>query len=128
MFNKSVFISAELSTLSDSKNEARTKILRNLLEEFSFQFKEVDGCYKEVEEKSFCVHSDFRQSDARLLKKLARVFDQESILIVNNGDASLYYLQSQKTEEIGFLTNVNPKRIEELEAYSIIDNKLYTIL
>ena len=122
-----VFISAEL--LDSNFNSVRTTLLRNLLTEFGFEFKSVDGCYMGTEEKSFLVKAYADEPESiNILTKLAKGFGQESILIVEDDFAYLKYMSDGQNLELGELTNVNPKRIEELKNYSIIDNKVYTIM
>jgi hypothetical protein len=126
--SKFTIISAELSTLGKAENALRTKLLKDMLEDIGAEFLQADGCYKGTEEVSFVVKSDITMFKA-LLDIASKNFAQESVLYVDEDkQAYLMYCDMFKTEQLGTFTQVNPKRLESLEAYSVIDNCLYAVI
>lgn len=102
---KTVFISAELSTISTKDKHNRTAALGAAL---TSQFGKLNvypliGTYKGVQENSFMVHIN---TDEQMLfiNELAHFHNQESILIVDNeGMAELKFMADNSTEFVGQL-------------------------
>ena len=75
--------------------------------------KEVVGCYKRVQEPAYIlVLSGNFLEDKPVIERLLRLTDhyhQESILLVDSKrKASLMYLESEDTEDIGYFVRSNP--------------------
>lgn len=81
----------------------------------------VQGKYKGVAEKSFMVQVDTSWK-SRLLRTIAKTFNQESILHVVNGKSTLEFITSGERVEIG-----NMVRSDKASDYSIINGKKYTV-
>jgi hypothetical protein len=130
MFNKKfTIISAELSTLGKFENDANTVNLTKFLIANELDFKRAEGCYKGTSEVSFIVDTPNVQVFNKLFKAAKNIFDQESILYVDEkSQGHLMFTKNYDMEHLGTFTQVNPKRIEELEAYTIVDNTLYAVL
>jgi hypothetical protein len=81
-------------------------------------FAPVDGCYKGKTEKSFKVNVE-NKSDWETVKRIATVCEQESVLLIDNErNAFLFFLQSSKAEFIGVLTAVPKAEALKHEAYT----------
>jgi hypothetical protein len=123
---KSVFISAELSTLSPAENAARTEHLYNALEGFTLSgmiLERVQGMYKGTAETSFKLTGDI---DPSIIRGMARRLGQESLLWVKeDGNAFLDYIQSGEKVHTGVMELA--ESTEGLEAYSIIDGRVWTV-
>ena len=130
MFNKKfTILSAELSTLSGAENRFRTDELRKLLIRNELDFKRAEGCYKGTTEVSFVVDTPSVEVFNKLYNAAKNLFDQESVLYVDeDSQAHLMYSKGYEQEHLGTFTQVNPKRLEELEAYTVVDNTLYAVL
>lgn len=78
------------------------------------------GCYKGLGETCFIVSYNHYE----LILALAGMFEQESILILDEGtrhglrSASLYYLQSGKTVDMGMLTGASKEYALAQDAYT----------
>lgn len=78
-----VLMSACLSTLTESQNAQRTAALHRELKRHSLDVVSCEGVYKGVKEASFAVPVNYHY-DISQLKELAREFEQESILVIDN--------------------------------------------
>lgn len=119
-----LFISAELSSESISYNVKATRLLGKLLDLKGIDYSPVQGSYKGATESSYMIEGDYKTLD--LVRDMARLFNQDSILIVTNDNrAMLNYMHgANKSLYIGTWTEVNS--VDGLDAYSIIDGKYYT--
>ena len=121
-----IILSAELTTETTGENNRRTNNLRASLNDVGITFNEATGHYKNTQETSFvCLPKN--AAEIETLKDFAfKNFKQESVLFQDsNGQA--YLIFEDKTEQnIGKLKQVNPKFIEQLENYTIMNNRVYT--
>lgn len=121
-----IILSAELTTETTGENNRRTNNLRASLNDVGITFNEATGHYKNTQEASFvCLPKN--AAEIETLKDFAfKNFKQESILFQDsNGQA--YLIFEDKTEQnIGKLKQVNPKFIEQLENYTVMNNRVYT--
>ena len=119
-----IFISAELSTESISRNVKATRLLEKLLNLKGISYSPVQGSYQGATESSCMVEGGIKELD--VVRQLARLFSQDSILIVDNENrAMLQYMHgAHKTESIGTFKQVDT--VDGLGAYSVIDGKFYT--
>ena len=83
------------------------------------------GHYKGTKEKSFFVTVN-NETDLETLEKFAfNNFNQESILYSdNNGNCTLNF--DGHTKDIGKMQIVNPKYVEQLENFTIVNGKVLT--
>lgn len=88
---RAIILSAELSTLPAIVNAQRTAHLKALLKAYGLHAKRALGRYHGTEETSFIVSVDALHAAETLqvTTELARHFDQESILDINGGIATL---------------------------------------
>lgn len=121
-----VILSAELSTNSFEKNRQLTENLACCIDDCSFKAKRAIGVYKGSEETCFVVIVN-NEDELQTLKDFAfKNFGQESILHQDaNQEAYLIY-NNGKTEQLGRLEQVNPKYIETLDSYTVLDDRVYT--
>jgi hypothetical protein len=130
---KHLFISAELSTLSDAQNKARTRSLSDILaglSESGFQVSEVQGCYMGSLETSYrvtCPDNDL--FNLSMIRTIARQFGQHSILWVNaDGQSFLDYLDGNM-EHLGTMKKLEKQCGQGIvpSSYSKIGDDLYTV-
>lgn len=127
--NKFTILSAELSTLSESENAKRTELLRQMLADIKVDFLEAKGCYKGSEEVSFIVDTPDIAVFNTVYSFAKKQFNQESVLYVDeNQEATLMYSKDFEMEKLGVFGQVNPKRLETLDAYTVIDGTLYAVI
>lgn len=126
IFNQVIILSAEKSENRHEKNRQLTENLDACLSDCDFNYSRAIGVYEGSEESSFVVLPK-NEDELNTLKNLAfKSFGQESIFYQDaNGKA--YLLFSDNSEKsIGKLRQVNPKLIEKLENYTILNGKVYT--
>lgn len=78
-----VLMSACLSTLTESQNAQRTAALHRELKRHSLDVVTCEGVYNGVKETSFAVPVNY-QFVVKALSEVAREYEQESILVVDN--------------------------------------------
>jgi len=122
-----IILSAELSDLSNEENKSRTLTLDSWLRDLGLNFTQVQGCYKGSSEESFLVV--IRESDCiETLKGFAfKQFNQDSVLYQDT--SGLCYLEYENgiSNKIGRFEQVNPNYIKTLDAYTVINDKVFTI-
>jgi hypothetical protein len=116
MFSNCVFISGVTPTTD------HTEELRTLLNGYNFTFTEVNGCYQGVTENSFKVEVTAVWQVKQLIT-IGKVFNQESILSVNNSNATLIYCIDNSELELGILE----ENTDIEDNYSEIDGIRYAI-
>ncbi|UQT03808.1 S-adenosyl-L-methionine hydrolase [Serratia phage vB_SmaP-Kaonashi] len=109
----------------DERNH--NNLCRTLSEDLQYEWDEVQGCYKGVEERSVCVMvHDFRE--IWLLIKEAVNYSQESILIVDSRNKCfLYFPATNEMNYIGNMFNSKDKPLGVTD-YSIINGIYYYVL
>ena len=112
-----IIISAEISTKTQEENKKRTDALLSWFRYSSTQYNEVTGMYKGSIERSFIINIE--ENELGLYLDLASSFHQEAILILDNDNiATLYYLETDKTEVIG--------QFQPLDSYTRVGDTVYT--
>lgn len=133
-----IILSAELAGTSHEANELRTRLLRNMLEDLNLDFIEARGFYKDNDEDSFIVFlpevngQDYTEYDTviDIVQDFAfKNFDQEAVLYQEEGESWLVVDDNgtRSSQHIGRLVEVNPKEVERLEGFTIVNNRVYTI-
>lgn len=87
-----VLMSACLSTLTESQNAQRTAALHHELKRHSFDVVPCEGVYKGVKEASFAVPVNYHFV-IRALSEIAREYEQESILVVDNESKEAHLIE-----------------------------------
>lgn len=114
---KTLFLSAELSTLDSAENNRRSNILLGHLQQKGYNFKPLVGVYKGTKEKSFAVEVDTRQLVDLLM--VAKGFTQESVLIVDEKNkATLNFIGDKKKVKLGTFKIATKEVAEKHENYS----------
>ena len=123
-----IILSAELESATFSGNRQRTENLRLCLEELNLDVTEAVGYYKGKEEVSFVVAISNNTEREAVAEFAFTSFHQDAILSQENGQTFLIEqgLYTRSTQNIGTLVEINPKEIELLENYTIINNRIYT--
>jgi hypothetical protein len=126
-----VLISAERADLSTSENALRTTELARHLDENGFYFESVLGRYEGSDEHSYAVRitgpsvtalESFRKVQLAVLDVLAIRFNQDSILVIEGGVATLRYFDvPQHNEHIGRWTRVDRETAEAAQGHTIVD-------
>jgi len=103
-----VIISAELKELNNSANDKRTVKLGADLLLYGLKFSRALGSYKGTTEKSFIVDAS-EDSSLKRVKVLAEMFNQESILIVQDDvsrSAELHFTATGKVQRLGSIVSM----------------------
>ena len=126
LYEKSVFISAELSSNNKEENKLNTPFLRGTLKLEGYTFQEIIGVYKGSSEVSFMIEAKNNEVIDKLSKLAFGNYKQESIGILSEDSSFLLEYSSGKVESLGYLQHVPSKRVEELDSYLVIDGYIYS--
>jgi len=114
---KTIFLSAELSTLDSAENARRSAILSGHLAMKGYNFRQLLGVYKGTKERSFAV--EVTPKEVNDLLTVAKSFTQESVLIVDEKNyASLLYIATKAKQKVGKFKIASKEVAEKLENYS----------
>lgn len=120
-------MSAELWNLPPEENAARMNEMERRLTEAGVPYKRIKGAYKGTPEQSFVVDARSPQVRAVAEQIAFQGFGQESVLDVSpTGAAALKYGTGEIEPLPGLYSQVDS--IEGLDAYSIIDGKIYSVV
>ena len=124
-----VIISAERVDKDVRQNAYAHAELSDVLRNLGIRHAEAQGCYKAHKELSYvCIAAD----DITLnnLRKLAKYFDQECILVANEyRDTYLDDVADGSRHDLnGRLCEVTKVYAEKQEAYTILNDKYYTVV
>ena len=119
-------ISAERFNLTKEENAQRTMTMAARLLHDELDFIACHGVYKGTAERSFMVLGGGLQT-ACLIERLARAFDQESVLKVRNQESTLVYFDGKTKPE--YLGRFEPHDgdVTSLEAYTKIGSDVYVV-
>lgn len=97
-----MIFSAERAGLTKVENASRTDLVARLLHNMGIAFVKAEGWYNGVHEHSFVVFTYDGSNIADKVERIARTYQQESILYVDTHRlAYLLYLDTQRTVELG---------------------------
>jgi hypothetical protein len=131
LYQKAVFISGEtldndntrsLETMLSGLNfDFKTVVTNIAIHTTACELKDIQGKYQGVEEKSFMVkiQDEYQRNQ---LKTIGKVFNQDSILNLDNGKSTLEYCQTNEKVELGNMV-VDGESVD----YSVIDGVKYSI-
>lgn len=125
-FQKVILCSAELSSLDKFDNAQRTTNLVHCLEDCNMRFNTCEGYYKGTSEKSFLVLPKNLDEYETVKDLCFNQFNQESILYQDETGHCFLEYQSGEVVRVGKFRQVNPKYIEQLDNYTIVNNRVYT--
>ena len=122
-----IIISAELSSLQESVNKPRTKLLEDLLKVNSIPYKKSIGCYKGCTENSFvCAPKTLKQIEQ--LGTFSKAFDQDSILFrTSTGGVYLCFNNGDKLRLGDKLVSVSESKAKSQDAYTFVDGRYYVV-
>ena len=119
-------ISAERFNLSQEENTQRTMDMAVTLLHEGVDFIACHGVYKGTAERSFMVMDAGLQTSC-LIDRLARAYEQESVLEVRELKATLVYFGVKtKPEYLGYF-GPHDGDVDGLEAYTKIGSKVYVV-
>lgn len=125
-FRQVIIFSAELSTNRHEKNRQLTENLKYCLDDCHITYNVGMGCYNGDKETCF-VTLPKNEDEINTLKDFAfKVFDQESIFYQDSNGLGHLIFNDGKSKRVGSLREVSPKRIEQLNNYTVLNNKVYT--
>ncbi len=125
-FDRLVIISASLDFKTQLENNDRTMNLGTCLKDLDINFTPAQGLQGKDSEQNFIVLPR-NDEELQVLKDLAfNNFFQESILFRDRGGQARLIYSDDTTEELGPIKQVNPKLIEQLESYTVMNGKVYT--
>jgi hypothetical protein len=114
---KTIFLSAELSTLDSAENARRSAILSGHLAMKGYNFRPLLGVYKGYKERSFAVEVNTKELVDLLA--VAKSFTQESILLVDEKNvANLVFIATKKKMKLGKFKIASKEFAEKQENYS----------
>lgn len=126
MTQQVVILSAELSTNSFERNRQLTENLEACIADCNLRAKRAEGVYKGNAETCFVVIVN-NEDEIQTLKDFAfKNFGQESILHQDSNQEAYLIDRDGNTQQLGRLEQVNPKYIETLDNYTILDGRVYT--
>ena len=122
-----IILSAEQSGLSKDQNNAETTKLEFIISSMGLDYEKVHGKYNEVEEESFIIY-DPKYEYIKVLRNIAFYeFNQECVLINNDGGLYLDY-SSGKVEHYNNFTEVLEIQAKHNKlGYSRIGDKYYIL-
>lgn len=119
---KHIIFSVERDTMTLTEKCKADNYAIDFLTSRGIDYVQAIGCYEGLGETSFIVSYDHYE----LILALAGMYAQESILILDEATrhglrpASLYYLQSGETVNLGMLTGCSKEYAMKQEAYTCI--------
>ena len=123
-----IILSAELSSNNKEENLRRTRLLGDILKDLKLSHSPSTGVYNGVSENSY-VAIVKNQEEINTLKDIAfKNFNQESILHQDANQESYLLFNNGDSKRVGRLEEVNPKEIERLENYTVLNNRVYTTI
>ncbi len=119
-------ISAERFNLSKEENAKRTMAMVATLLHEGADFIACQGVYKGTAERSFMV-MDAGPQTACLVERLAKAYEQESVLEVRELKATLVYFDGRTKPE--YLGSFEPHTgaVSDLDAYTQVGSKVYVV-
>ena len=119
-------ISAERFNLTKEENAQRTVAMAATLLHDGVDFIACHGVYKGTAERSFMV-MDTGPQIACLVERLAKAYEQESVLEVRKLKATLVYFDGKtKPEHLGRFEPHNGS-VSDLDAYTQVGSKVYVV-
>ena len=126
-----IILSAEKSENTPERNRQLSDSLEGLIQDLNINAQRALGCHNGNEETSFvAVVKNEAEIDA--LKDLAMNpvghggFGQDAVLYQDSNQEAYLIDKSGGTVQLGRLEQVNPKEIERLENYTILNGRVYT--
>ena len=118
-------ISAERFNLSKEENHLRTWAMAADLLREGLDFIACQGVYKGTAERSFMVLGTGLPT-ACFIERLAKVYEQESVLEVRELKATLVYFDGTKPEYLGFF-GPHDGDVDDLEAYTKVGRAVFVV-
>lgn len=124
--NQVIILSAELSGNSEVENSRRTNLLNDMLSDSNINFNVASGVYKGNSEVSF-VTVPRNNDEVETIKDFAfKNFNQESVLYQDANQQAYLIFNNGESKRVGVLEQVNPREIETLDHYTVLNGRVYT--
>ena len=126
-----IILSAERSENSNEKNRQLTENLANCLDDLNISAQRAQGVTNGISETSF-VAIVKNETEIEALKQLAFKptlcggFGQDSVLHQDSNQEAYLLDKSGSSLRLGQLVQVNPKEIEVLENYTVLNDRVFT--
>jgi hypothetical protein len=121
-----IILSANQNDGRHERNRQLNENLKACLDDCHFKYKEATGVYKGQEETSLVVLVN-NETEIQTVKDFAfKGFNQESIFYQDSNGLGHLIFNDGKSKRVGRLREVSPKRIEQLNNYTVLNNKVYT--
>ena len=115
---------------NDGRHERNRQLHENLkacLADCNLRFKEATGAYNGQTEDSVVVLVK-DETDIQTVKNFAfKSFNQESVLYQDSNQEAYLLYHDGTTKQLGRLEQVNPKEIETLDNYTVMDGRVYAV-
>lgn len=112
-----IIFSGEKSNLSLETNRGITEHIKRMLQIYDIPFKEIEGVYDGVPEKSFLIVGDVTARN--VVGRIALAHEQESILFVDQfRNTELHFLDGSAVINLGDWTEVSEEEAKKTEAFS----------
>jgi hypothetical protein len=113
-----IIFSVYKAGLIDSENERNHENAKKTLASWKIPYKELIGCYKKSQEKSFLVFDNLQNMVN--IYELVRLNNQESILLLDeNRNAELVYIaDNPKREKLGKFKAVDKETAEKKDNFT----------
>lgn len=123
-----VILSAELSELNNSVNQSRTELLNSMLQDIKLPYSESVGYWDGELEYSFVVIVKNKE-DIDTLKDFAfKSFGQDAILHQDSNQMAHIINRDGSSMLAGRLEEVPANKVDKLQGYTIMNNKVYTVV
>ena len=113
-----------ISAFTGKEDSSNTIKLENELKENMFRFAKSEGCYKGKTEDSFVVFGLTEEEAIKLAKK----YNQESILSVSSCRNTWLIYQDGKEEYLGKFIHVNEHQAKSIGNYTKMGEEYYSVL
>lgn len=121
-----IFISAEKSNKRPIENQTRTKALHSLLQARNYDFTDCLGVYQGHKELSFLVNIETK-AELKSIHGIAKMFDQDCILVVDNHNEVAYLLNNNGSKQIIGKGLVEVNKDNLIGDYTKINNQYFQI-
>lgn len=122
---QSIIFSVYQSNLSELDNVKNHNDIKYLLELMRIHYKELDGFFKDTQEKSLQVFTDIPY-----IIQICEEYNQESYLLLNNNYAKIIDTTTKEIIFEGVYTEINKSQIDKFDGYTYYPetNQYFTML
>ena len=123
-----IILSATKNENTNERNRQLTANLEGCLSDLGLSFSKATGAYNGIEQDSF-VTIVKNEAEIEAVKDLAfKSFLQDAVLYQDANQEAYLVDKSGGTIQLGRLEQVNPKEVERLENYTVLNGRVYTTI